>query len=44
MQLSNRIGQLDAERVEHLAALAKLRQRSLSEIMQDLGIQPPACV
>lgn len=44
MQLSERIEQLDAERVEHLAALAKLRQRSLSEIMQDLGIQPPTCV
>ncbi|MBV8883023.1 MAG: hypothetical protein JO235_03350 [Chroococcidiopsidaceae cyanobacterium CP_BM_RX_35] len=44
MQLGDRIEQLDAERIEHLAALAKLRQRSLTEIMQDLGIQPPTCV
>jgi hypothetical protein len=44
MQLGDRIEQLDAERIEHLAALAKIRQRSLTEIMQDLGIQPPACV
>lgn len=44
IQLGDHIEQLDAERIEHLAALAKLRQRSLREIMQDLGIQPPACV
>lgn len=44
IQLGDRIEQFDAERIEHLAALAKLRQRSLREIMQDLGIQPPACV
>lgn len=44
IQLGDHIEQLDAERIEHLAALAKLRQRSLTELMQDLGIQPPACV
>jgi hypothetical protein len=44
IQLGNRIEQLDAERIEYLAALAKSRQRSLREIMQDLGIQPPTCV
>lgn len=44
IQLGDRIEQLDAERLEYLAALAKLRQRSLREIMQDLGIQLPACV
>lgn len=44
IQLGDRIEQLDAERIEHLATLAKLRHRSLREIMQDLGIQPPACV
>jgi hypothetical protein len=44
IQLGNRIEQLDADRIESLAALAKLRQRSLREIMQDLGIQPPPCV
>jgi hypothetical protein len=38
VQLGDRIEQLDAERIEHLAALAKLRQRSLRKIMQDLGI------
>lgn len=44
IQLSDRIEQLDAERIEQLATLAKLRQRSLREMMQDLGIQSPACV
>jgi hypothetical protein len=44
IRLSDRIEMLDAERIEHLAALAKLKQRSLTEVMQDLGIQPPACV
>ncbi|WP_088892539.1 STAS/SEC14 domain-containing protein [Leptolyngbya ohadii] len=44
IQLGDRIEQLDSERIESLATLAKLRQRSLREIMQDLGIQPPACV
>ncbi|MDF5717691.1 MAG: STAS/SEC14 domain-containing protein [Rhizonema sp. NSF051] len=44
IQLTDQIEQLDAERIESLAELARLRQRSLIEVMQDLNIQPPACV
>ncbi|MDF5727649.1 MAG: STAS/SEC14 domain-containing protein [Rhizonema sp. PD38] len=44
IQLTDRIEQLDAERIQSLAELARLRQRSLTEVMQDLNIQPPACV
>jgi hypothetical protein len=43
IQLTEQIELLDAERIEHLGELGQLRGRSLSEIMQDLGIQPPAC-
>lgn len=44
IQLSDRIEQLDAERIASYAELARLRNQSLTEVMQDLGIQPPACV
>jgi hypothetical protein len=44
IQLSDQIEQLDAERIAPLAELARLRNQSLTEVMQDLGIQPPACV
>lgn len=35
IQLGDHIEQLNTERIKHLAALAKLRNRSLAEIMQD---------
>lgn len=44
IQLGDRIEQLDAERIASLAELAQLRNQSLTEVMQNLGIQPPACV
>jgi hypothetical protein len=44
VQLTDRIEQLDAERIESLAELARLKNKSLTEMMHDLGIQPPACV
>jgi hypothetical protein len=44
LQLTDRIEQQDAQRVEALGKLGQLRGRSLPEIMQDLGITPPACV
>jgi hypothetical protein len=44
IRLTDRIEQLDAERIEYLAELAKRRNKSLTEIMQELGIHPPACV
>jgi hypothetical protein len=39
--LSNQIEVANAERIEHLVALAKLRQTSLETVMVDLGIQSP---
>jgi paraquat-inducible protein B len=44
LQLTDRIEQQDAQRIEALGRLGLLRGRSLPEIMQDLGITPPACV
>ena len=40
IQLSNQIEQFGAQRLESLASLARLRQVSLSTIMDSLGIQP----
>jgi ERCC4-type nuclease len=40
IKLSSQIEQIGAERLEALATLAQLRQVSLSELMQSLGIQP----
>lgn len=40
LQLSNTIEQRSAQRLEALANLAQLRQVSLSELMETLGIQP----
>lgn len=39
--LVEQIEQAEAERVQHLIALAQLRQVSLNTLMQDLGIHPP---
>lgn len=44
IDLTEQIEDLDVKRIEYLAQLAQLRKRSLSEVMQDLNIQPPACV
>ncbi len=41
LQLTGQIEQLDAVRLTALAELARLRQTSLAELMQTLGIQPP---
>ncbi len=41
LDLSDRIELLTAQRVEALVNLAALRQISLLELMDDLGIQPP---
>lgn len=40
IQLSNQIEHLGAQRLEALAHLAQLRQVSLPELMETLGIQP----
>lgn len=43
-QVIEAIEQFDAERLQHLASLAKLRQVSLPQLMQDLGIKQPEYV
>jgi hypothetical protein len=44
IEITDRIEALNVERIQALAALAQLRNQSLTEVMQSLGIQPPACV
>jgi hypothetical protein len=44
IQLSNRIEQIGAQRLEALAGLAQLRQVSLLDLMETLGIQPMSYV
>jgi hypothetical protein len=40
IQLSNQIEQIGAQRLEALSSLAQLRQVSLLDLMEALGIQP----
>jgi len=42
LHLTDDIEKLNAERIEYLAALARLRGVSLTTVMQQLGIQPPS--
>lgn len=42
LNLSDTIEQIDARRMEQLALLAQVRQVSLAQLMQDLGIGYPA--
>lgn len=42
LSLSDRIEALEAKRIEYIAELARLRQTSLTSLMAELGIQPPA--
>jgi hypothetical protein len=44
IQLSNHIEQIGAQRLEALANLAQLRQVSLLDLMETLGIQPVSYV
>ncbi len=44
IQCIEQIEQFDAERVQHLVALAQLRQVSLDQLMQDLGLRQPEYV
>ncbi|WP_020559721.1 hypothetical protein [Thiofilum flexile] len=41
IQIIEKIESFDAERLQHLATLARLRQISLPQLMHDLGIQQP---
>jgi len=42
LRLTDQIEQVEAHRVEYLSKLAHLRRTSLTELMQNLGIRPPA--
>ena len=42
LRLTDQVEQLEAERMRSLATLARLRQTSLTALMEALGIQPPA--
>ena len=42
LRLTDEVEGLDAERIKHLADLARLRKTSLSNLMTELGIQTPA--
>ena len=44
IEITDASEQLNAERIAAIAELAKLRHQTLDQIMQDLGIHPPACV
>jgi hypothetical protein len=44
VHLSDQVEQLEAERMAAVASLAQLRGMSLAEVMQALGLQPPAYV
>ncbi len=41
LRLTERIEELDARRVEHLAELARWRQTTVPALMKDLGIKTP---
>lgn len=42
LRLTEQIEKLQAQRIEYLAELARLRKISLTALMEDLGIQMPA--
>ena len=42
LQLTDQVELLEAERVKHLIELARLRQISLDDLMQQMGLQPYA--
>jgi hypothetical protein len=44
IEVTEQIELLNAERMASLAELAISRNQTLNQIMQDLGIHPPACV
>lgn len=44
LRLTDQIEKLEARRMEYLAELARRRRTSLAELMENLGIRPPAHV
>ena len=41
LRLTDQVENLEARRMEYLAELARLRQTSLTKLMENLGIRPP---
>lgn len=44
LKLTDEIERLDAQRIEYLSELARLRKKPLTVVMDELGIQAPAYV
>lgn len=44
IEMTEKMELWNVERIQALIKLGQLRNRSLSEIMQDLGINPPECL
>lgn len=42
LHLTDQVEQLEVERLEHLAILAGIRQRTVPQLMHDLGIEAPS--
>ncbi len=42
LRISDHVENLEARRIEHLSELARLRKTSLTSLMEDLDIRPPA--
>ncbi len=42
LNLTNQVEKLEAQRVEYLVELARLRQTNITDLMNSLGIQSPA--
>jgi hypothetical protein len=42
LRLTSRVERLDVERMKYLVALARLRKKSLTALMRELGIKAPA--
>ncbi|MEA2008806.1 MAG: STAS/SEC14 domain-containing protein [Chloroflexota bacterium] len=44
IKLSDQVEKLEAQRVEYIAEMARLRQTNMTDLMNSLGIQTPAYV
>ena len=44
LRLTDQVEETEAKRMEYMAELARLRKTSLTALMKDLGIRPPAYV
>jgi hypothetical protein len=42
LRLTDQVEAIEVQRMEYLAELARLRKKSLTDVMKDLGIRAPA--